>query len=429
MFRVRGKSNTIYFRRRVPKEFASVHPKPFFEVCLKTDSMAEAKEKAAAVWAGCLAGWQDRLDGRAADAEKRFEAVRRIARARGFQYRRMQEIVQGPVSAILERLSAVPVLPAGSVDPVVAAALVGSIDPPVMTVSRALEKYWDFSKAKLIGKTEDQKRRWENPKKKAVANFIKVCGDLPLADIRPDEMQDFQDWWVERLELEGLSANSANKDFGHLSTILTTVCRKMRLGITPPVKGWTIQEGRANERPPFSDRWIRDRLIPHFTSDACTLNDEARDVLLIMINTGARPSEISGLSPADSVIEPGAVPYIDINDQGRTLKTDASVRRVPLVGVSLEAARRAVGRGFPRYAGSPSLSALVNKYLLTHGLKETPGHVFYSLRHSFEDRLLAAGVDERVRRDLIGHSLGGRQRYGSGLSLAATHEILQGLAL
>ena len=429
MFRVRGKSKTIYYRRRVPKEFAAVHPVPFFEACLKTDSMAEAKEKAAAVWAECLEGWQARLDGRSADAEKRFDAVRRIARARGFQYRQMQEVVQGPVSDILGRLDAVPVSAVGVADADVSAALLGAVDPPALTVSRALEKYWEFSKSKLIGKTDDQKRRWQNPKKKAVANFIKVCGDMPVADIRPDEMQDFQDWWIERIELNGLTANSANKDFSHLSTILTTVCKKMRLGFVPPVKGWTIQEGRASERPPFSDGWIRDRLIPHFTGPDCTLNDEARDVLLIMINTGARPSEISGLRPADIVIDPGGVSYIDINDQDRTLKTGSSARKVPLVGVSLDAARRVAEKGFPRYAGSPSLSGLVNKYLLNNRLKETPAHVFYSLRHSFEDRLLAAGVDERVRRDLIGHSLGGRQRYGAGLSLVATHEILQRVAL
>ena len=47
----------------------------------------------------------------------------------------------------------------------------------------------------------------------------------------------------------------------------------------------------------------------------------------------------------------------------------------------------------------------------------------------FEDRLLAAGVDERVRRDLTGHSLGGLQRYGAGLPLKTIHEIFLGLAM
>ena len=44
---------------------------------------------------------------------------------------------------------------------------------------------------------------------------------------------------------------------------------------------------------------------------------------------------------------------------------------------------------------------------------ETDSHTVYGLRHSFEDRMLEAGVDERVRRGFLGHSLT-RERYGEG---------------
>jgi integrase len=81
--------------------------------------------------------------------------------------------------------------------------------------------------------------------------------------------------------------------------------------------------------------------------------------------------------------------------------------------VSLEAFR-AFPEGFPRYqTDSADLSATVNKYLRENGLAETARHTLYSLRHSFEDRLLRARVDERVRRDILGHALG-RERYGEG---------------
>ena len=42
--------------------------------------------------------------------------------------------------------------------------------------------------------------------------------------------------------------------------------------------------------------------------------------------------------------------------------------------------------------------------------------------------MLAAGVDERIRRDLFGHALD-RQRYGEGASLKHKLELLQDLAL
>jgi len=118
------------------------------------------------------------------------------------------------------------------------------------------------------------------------------------------------------------------------------------------------------------------------------------------------------------------VPHISIEPGERQLKSKNARRVIPLVGVSLEAMRRQP-EGFPKYRGtSAGLSAPVNKYLRAHGLLETPEHTLYGLRHSFEDRQLAAGVDERVRRDLMGHSLN-RERYGKGAALEHLQAILQ----
>jgi hypothetical protein len=75
----------------------------------------------------------------------------------------------------------------------------------------------------------------------------------------------------------------------------------------------------------------------------------------------------------------------------RALKTKHSKRIIPLVGVSLEAFG-AFPNGFPRYADNPTLSATINKYLRENGLLETAEHFLYSLRHSFEDRMLAGGM-------------------------------------
>lgn len=90
---------------------------------------------------------------------------------------------------------------------------------------------------------------------------------------------------------------------------------------------------------------------------------------------------------------------------------------------------RSCPAGFPRYSdSSASLSATVNKFLRANDLMETPKHTLYGLRHSFEDRMLAANVDERIRRDLMGHALE-RERYGKGASLEQLHGLLQATAL
>ena len=158
-----------------------------------------------------------------------------------------------------------------------------------------------------------------------------------------------------------------------------------------------------------------------------SLNSEARAIFLGMINTGYRPSEVACAAPDQFCLE-AAIPHMIIKPrEGRAIKNKNSRRVIPLVGVSLEAIK-AFPDGFPTYRDSDAtLSATVNKYLRAHQLMESDQHVMYSLRHSFEDRLLRAGVDERVRRDLMGHSLN-RERYGQGGGLAFKAKMLQKIA-
>ena len=158
------------------------------------------------------------------------------------------------------------------------------------------------------------------------------------------------------------------------------------------------------------------------------LNDEARAILLGMINTGYRPSEAIGLTD-DRIRLDDEVPHISIAPTAdRQIKNRTSRREIPLVGVSLEVFRD-FPNGFSRYRSKPAtLSATVNKFLRENGLMESDQHVMYSLRHSFEDRMLRAGIDERVRRELMGHSLG-RQKYGQAGELEFKADQLRGMAL
>ncbi|WP_180898215.1 hypothetical protein [Martelella soudanensis] len=61
-------------------------------------------------------------------------------------------------------------------------------------------------------------------------------------------------------------------------------------------------------------------------------------------------------------------------------------------------------------------------------MTETAVHISDGLGHSFEDRMLAVGLDECIRRDLMGHSLN-RKRYGQGASLEHVQGLLSSLSL
>jgi len=421
---VMQRGNQWYLRRRVPSEFQEIEPRKEVWISLKTDSRKHASEKAPAVWDEQIASWTARLTGNDCDAAKHYEAVQNFAASKGVRYLPNDQVLQLPVDKLLDRIETIATRNQHP-DPVEAAAILGTKQAPAVTVTQALEEYWSLAKDKTFGKSDDQKRRWQNPRKKAVRNFVAIVGDKPMNEITADDMLEFRGYWQERIEMGGLTANSANKDLIHLGEVLKTVNKMKRLGLDLPLDGLAFKEGEKSERPPFSDDWIRTKLL---APDALmSLNPEARAIFLGMINTGYRPSEAACAAPDQFCLE-AEIPHMIIKSrEGRAIKNKSSRRVIPLVGVSLEAIK-AFPDGFPTYRDSDAtLSATVNKYLRAHQLMESDQHVMYSLRHSFEDRLLRAGGDERVRRDLMGHSLN-RERYGQGGGLAFKAEMLQKIA-
>ncbi len=422
---IKRRNKTLSLYKRVPKKYESIEPRKFVWVSLHTDSHALAEAKHAAIWQEMLEGWDAKLSGNTADSEARFDATRRLAQARGFRYMHADAVAKLPIEDVLQRVETVPIR-RGEPDVLEAAALLGAVKEPGITVTRALELYWSLARDKTLGKSEDQLRRWRNPLIKSVKNFVLVVGDKPIDQITRDDMLDFRDYWFERIESEGLSANSGNKDLIHLGSVLKTVNQMKRLGIDLPLGGGlSFKEREARPRPPFSTPWIQDRLLAPGALDG--LNDEARAILLVMINTGCRPSEIANLRAGEIKLLAN-IPHIKIEPVDRQLKSENARRVVTLAGVSLEALR-AFPEGFPRYQkNSASLSATVNKFLRNNGLLETDEHSLYSLRHAFEDRMLRAGVDERIRRDVMGHKLD-RERYGAGADLQQLREVLQAVAL
>jgi len=282
----------------------------------------------------------------------------------------------------------------------------------------------EFGERKTVGESGDQLRRGRSPRIEAVRNLIGLVGDKPIQARSRDDMLDCRQCWLGRIADGEVSANSANKDLIHLGDVLKTVNRMKRLGLDLPLGELSFKEGAKRSRPPFSERWIKEHILCPGALDG--LNGEARAILLGMINTGYRPSEGAALT-RETIRLDGDVPHIAIEADGRQLKSQYARRVIPLAGVSLEALRE-YRNGFPRYRNKAGLSATVNKYLRAQGLLETEEHSLYSLRHAFEDRMLAAGIDDRIRRDLFGHRLD-RERYGKGASLEHLATLIREIAL
>lgn len=351
------------------------------------------------------------------------------AQRMGFDYVPVQDIPGLPLTDILDRVEA-------SVDPDVEDAVLGLVPPASILVSDCLEKYLECFPEAVHGKSRDQLRRFRNPRSKVIADFVGVVGDKPIEKIGRADMLSYRARLVEQVIAGTITAATANKNLTYFISMIRGINRHMELGLSLPFADLTMREGRKKKRGTFSRAWIQDKLLAHGALDG--LGQEARDIVRIMVNTGARPSEIAGIKLKHLHFD-GPVPLMDIIPDGRTLKNQNSERSVPLAGVSLlaaqdalyvaqESGRRSEDWVFPRYAGEDKLTDVVNKFLRENGLKEKANTTMYSLRHAFEDRMIEMSIDERVRRDLFGHALNS-ERYGEGGGDAVRHAAVLAIAL
>ena len=423
---LRGK--TYHLRRRVPKRFAPVEERRELVVSLKTDSMERARSRADDVWLSQVDVWEAlmRSDG---DGQKhRYKAAQDLAKASGLAFIPADKVAQLPLTEIVERVM-LSLNSEGKIEDRRGRAYLGTAKQPSVTVTDCLDTFFELTKEEDADRSPNQLRVRHNNFRRSIANFVEAVGDLDIRQLSADHMLQLREHYAERAHQQLIKAATANKEIKNFGTILRRVNRMKMLGLDLPLSGWGFKNAKDGVRKPFSTDWINRTLI---NGDALMgLNSEARAIVRLMINTGMRPSEAAGLRPEEIKLN-ATVPHIEIKarTQGaykRAVKTQSAERVLPLVGVSYEALR-GFPDGFDRYFDKAGLSATVNKYLRENNLMETQEHVLYCLRHSFEDRMLEAGIDERLRRDFMGHSLG-RERYGAGGDLAFRHSQLKRVAL
>ena len=212
-----------------------------------------------------------------------------------------------------------------------------------------------------------------------------------------------------------MKPNSANRDLGNLRKLYriywTYEGQEERQN---PFRELRFSDTDSDPTPPFSDYWVKTKILASGALDG--LHEEAQLIFKVLIETGCRPSEIANLEPEDIHLE-AEVPFISIRPKAnRELKSRASKREVPLVGVALEAMHKAPN-GFPHYKDKSSLlSASLMKAFKSRGLFEHEGQRIYSFRHAFEKLMLEGGLDYGLRCTLMGHK-NNRPEYGDGGSL------------
>lgn len=413
-------------RRRVPRRFTGFDTRKIVRISTRVRVADDPKAITATPIAQQLnrtleAEWLALTNGEKPRARRRYDDAVLDAKALGFTYLTTPELALRPLEEILRRIERLIARRTGDV-PEEVTALLGGEDRPVVRVSELKTEYEALQQAALAQMSPDQQRKWHNQRKRAVANFRQAIGDdKRLTDLTKADGLKFRKWWQDRVINDGVQIRTANKSIGTVSRMLRRVSDVKELSVPAILAGLRIEGGVARQRPPFEISFIKARILaPGIFGD---LNEEARRVIYVMVETGLRPSEIVNLT-AKTIHLNHRIPHVEIEPEGRVLKTETSRRRIPLVGCAL-AAMRLQPAGFPRYFDKGStLSANVNKFMENHGLRPTENHTLYSIRHTFEDRLTALKVMDKVVAYLMGHEYD-RPKYGSPPTLEHLRSVLQ----
>lgn len=417
-----------HFVRRVPLEFIELDRR----VIVQHSTKVQVNEDRRGLRAGKVADvmnreleayWRGLSEGKAQEAADRYAEARRRARVLGFDYAEAAELADRPTLEILQRYEK---LLAGKLvdDAGARAAVLGYEARPSIKLSEVFPRFEKLSRNYVKDKSRNQVRVWGNGYKLAIADFIKVVGDKTLHEITHADVLDYTEWLGDRVAEEDVVASTANKQISHVSRMIKELNRKLRLGL-PSLFADTMFRGVKNlTRPPFDPAWVQQKILAE--GALMGLNAEARRTIMLIADTGLRLSEAINLN--GTTIHLGCtVPYVKVLPDGRHVKTADSVREIPLVGVAL-AAMRLQPNGFPKYVDRGSqFSMEVNKYLSAHGLRQTPKHTLYSLRHTFKDRLVAAKCQDSMIEALMGHA-DDHPKYGDGPSLDLKLEVLQAIA-
>uniref|UniRef100_A0A7C1PGA2 Integrase n=1 Tax=Agrobacterium albertimagni TaxID=147266 RepID=A0A7C1PGA2_9HYPH len=438
------------YKRRVPAKIGTLDARfPTIRIALGTRDMGEARLKRDAyeraddeLWASLCEG-SDQVA-----AFSRYKSVVARAEAMGFRYRHLSHILVEETGAdILSRLRALQDVKVASMEE---AAILGGVVTPRVTLQEALNIYVnEIAADELIGKSEPQYKRWLQKQERAVATFEEVCGPRYIEDITRDDARAYYNWWKTKIvpkRSDGKgeaqvktthTASSGNRNIGILRTLYRRYFQHLtgddESDVRTPFDKLSFSDKRSKEkkkRPSFSTEWIVEKIFAVGALQG--LNEEARGVVLVIAETGCRVSEIANLRP-DQIRLSHPIPHLKIEpcedeDDPSEIKSSSSIREIPLVGVALEVMKK-FPNGFPRYRHKGnSLSATQNKYFKENGLCPTKRHVIYSLRHSFEDRMIRANIDVEVRKMLMGHS-NDRPEYGDGGGLASKSFQLASMAL
>ena len=157
------------YRRRIPKHLSELDKRKEVKLSLKTSDYSEAVVRARIYNEQIEALWRALMQsGKSSNSNEKYKAAVKLARVYGFTYKTADQIASSTLNEIVERLAS------DIQTPQQADALLGGVEESYLKLSDCLKLYWDLTHDRLSNKSEFKIRKWQNPRKASMNNFINV---------------------------------------------------------------------------------------------------------------------------------------------------------------------------------------------------------------------------------------------------------------
>ena len=275
--------------------------------------------------------------------------------------------------------------------------------------------------------TSSHRRKFRSVALHYYSMFIDQFGDMHLDDLKHSHITQYRDAQLAR----GIHPNSVRKHNNILNAMINMSFKHLDIDRLSPFRGLQIKgEGEITRPIPTITRELLLQVKDHLLKRPLP----SRLAALMQLNTGMRISE-PVLARLDDLVLDHSIPHIWVKRNELTdRKTLTSIRCIPLLGVSLEAAKELHRRAreqnsnwlIPQYAneiGNSTCSATLNKCMKHLNFRT---HMF---RHAFIDRLKACGdIPVPIAESITGHGRNASEfaNYGSvGYTLAQKKAVIE----
>ncbi|WP_017960179.1 tyrosine-type recombinase/integrase [Rhizobium leguminosarum] len=262
-----------------------------------------------------------------------------------------------------------------------------------------------YLKEKVKGRPNEKKKELET--KRAIA-FISdtLERDPELISISRQDAREIRDAMLDRVK-----PTSAERYMNTINAVINHAIKEFELDTVNRFAGLAITKETAakDDRLPYTPDQlskVRARVLNRGS-------DDLKRIWRILEGTGCRIAEVTGLMVADTVTE-GNLPHINlVFHPHRRLKTEGSIRKVPLLGDALAAAKEAIEAtgddpllfaAYCRDRGPDAASAALMKHV--RACVTDKKVTVHSLRHTMADKLRTAGVSAADRELVLGHASG-----------------------